>query len=174
MIKTFHPKTKLLSTLPRLCTCVRVSNSAIVFHRILFFKKRKFFFDVILVRKTHKGVTGKQCDPDQTPQNAAYDQGLQFTLNTGISIKHTTCNNYKRFISKKNPPPPPPPPHTHTHTYSTRHIVILLGDTLSRLFYIYTEYQTRNVSIWHRCPRPGPSSPTRGHFAKNEVKKKGP
>ena len=31
---------------------------------------------------------------------------------------------------------------------------------------------TRNVSIWHRCPLPGPSSPTCRHFAKNEVEKR--
>ena len=32
--------------------------------------------------------------------------------------------------------------------------------------------ETRNVSVWHRCPRPGPSSPTHRHFAKNEVEKR--
>ena len=31
---------------------------------------------------------------------------------------------------------------------------------------------TRNVSVWHRCPRPGPSSPTSRYFAKNEVEKR--
>ena len=30
----------------------------------------------------------------------------------------------------------------------------------------------RNVSVWHRCPRPGPSSSTRRYFAKNEVEKR--
>ena len=31
--------------------------------------------------------------------------------------------------------------------------------------------ETRNVSIWQRCPHPEPSSPTCRHFAKNEVEK---
>ena len=31
---------------------------------------------------------------------------------------------------------------------------------------------TRNVSVWHRCTRPGPSSPTRRYFAKNEIEKR--
>ena len=31
--------------------------------------------------------------------------------------------------------------------------------------------ETRNVSVWHRCLCPGPSSPTCRHFAKNEVEK---
>ena len=30
----------------------------------------------------------------------------------------------------------------------------------------------RNVLVWHRCPRPGTSSPTSRHFAKNEVEKR--
>ena len=32
--------------------------------------------------------------------------------------------------------------------------------------------KTRYVSVWHRCPLPGPSSLTRRHFAKNEVEKR--
>ena len=31
---------------------------------------------------------------------------------------------------------------------------------------------TRNVSVWHRCPHPGPSSTTCRYFAKNEVEKR--
>ena len=31
--------------------------------------------------------------------------------------------------------------------------------------------KTRNASVWHRCPRPGPSSPTRRYFAKNVEKR---
>ena len=32
--------------------------------------------------------------------------------------------------------------------------------------------ETRNVSLWHRCPRPGPSSTTCRYFAINEVEKR--
>ena len=35
-----------------------------------------------------------------------------------------------------------------------------------------TGNRTRNVSVWHRCPHPEPSSPTRRYFAKNEVEKR--
>ena len=31
--------------------------------------------------------------------------------------------------------------------------------------------ETRNVSVWHRCPRPGPSRTTRRYFAKNVEKR---
>ena len=34
------------------------------------------------------------------------------------------------------------------------------------------EKKTRNVSLWHKCPRPGPSSPPRRYLAKNEVEKR--
>ena len=32
--------------------------------------------------------------------------------------------------------------------------------------------KTRNVSVWHRCPHPGPSSPTRRYFAKKSCWKR--
>ena len=38
--------------------------------------------------------------------------------------------------------------------------------------YAFIKKKTRNVSVWHRCHRPGPSSPMCRYFAKNEVEKK--
>ena len=39
------------------------------------------------------GTLANSVDPDQTPQNAASDQDLQFALNTGISFKHGNNKN---------------------------------------------------------------------------------
>ena len=47
-------------------------------------------------------------------------------------------------------------------------LLIMVRDKLSRRS---LQKETRNVSIWHKYPRPGPSSPTRRNFAKNEVEK---
>ena len=63
------------------------------------------------------GSVANSIDPDQTPQNAASDQGLYYLFRPDFFVK------YDNFIKWTLPPPPfprpPPPPHfynTHTHS----------------------------------------------------------
>ena len=44
------------------------------------------FYKPFFLYRPIKGTLANSVDPDQTPQNAASDQGQQFALNTAISI----------------------------------------------------------------------------------------